>query len=41
MGHRSKVLDLDWNPNEKLLLGSVEEGNCLHFWQVGKHIYYE
>ncbi len=40
-GHRSKVLDMDWNKNEKLLIGSVEESNCLHVWQMAKLIYYD
>ena len=40
-GHRSKVMDMDWNKNEKLLIGSVEESNCLHVWQMAKSIYYD
>ena len=41
MGHRSKVLDLDWHPTEKLVMGSIEENNCLQVWQVNRSLYYE
>jgi histone-binding protein RBBP4 len=41
MGHRSRVLDLDWHPTEKLLVGSVEENNCLQVWQINRSLYYE
>ena len=41
MGHRSKVLDFDWHPTEKLLIGSVEENNCLQTWQINRAMYYE
>lgn len=40
MGHRSRVLDFDWHPSEKLLIGSVEESNCLQVWQINKGLYY-
>lgn len=31
-GHRSKVVDFDWNQNKRMLMGSTEENNCLHVW---------
>jgi histone-binding protein RBBP4 len=40
MGHRSKVVDFDWHPTEKLVLGSVEESNCLQIWQINRALYY-
>lgn len=40
-GHRSKVIDFDWNPNKRLLIGSTEENNCLHVWEMMKSLYFE
>lgn len=31
-GHRSKVPDFEWHPDEKLMLGSIEESNVLQVW---------
>ena len=39
-GHRSKVVDFDWSKNEKLFVGSVEECNSVHVWQMAQSTYY-
>ncbi len=33
-GHRSKLTDLDWNPNEHLTLASTEEVNLFQAWRM-------
>lgn len=33
-GHRSKVPDFEWHPEEKLVIGSVEECNVLQVWEM-------
>ena len=40
-GHTSKVSDLSWNPNEKLMLASVAEDNILQLWQFAREIFYK
>lgn len=35
-GHRSKVLDFNWSPHEKFMIGSTEETNCAHIWEMKK-----
>lgn len=40
-GHTSKVSDLSWNPNEKLMLASCAEDNILQVWQMGHDQYYK
>lgn len=38
-GHTSKVSDLDWNKNEKLMLASVADDNIIQIWQMASEIY--
>ena len=41
-GHRGKVCDFNWNPNntEDLLIASTEEEtNNIHVWSMAKYIY--
>lgn len=41
-GHRGKVCDFNWNPNnvEDLLIASTEEEtNNIHIWSMAKYIY--
>lgn len=33
-GHTSPIYDLDWNPNEELMVCSVSEDNIVQCWQV-------
>lgn len=33
-GHTSKVSDISWNLNERLMLGSVSDDNILQVWQL-------
>lgn len=33
-GHTTKVSDLSWNLNERLMLASAAEDNILQVWQV-------
>jgi histone-binding protein RBBP4 len=40
-GHRSKVVDFDWNPHNRFLLGSTEENNCIHIWEMMRSIYFD
>lgn len=40
-GHTSKVSDLDWNKNEKLMLASVAEDNIIQIWHIAREIYYD
>eukprot|EP01015_Nassula_variabilis_P034978 TRINITY_DN8703_c0_g1_i4.p1 TRINITY_DN8703_c0_g1~~TRINITY_DN8703_c0_g1_i4.p1 ORF type:complete len:159 (+),score=37.83 TRINITY_DN8703_c0_g1_i4:64-477(+) len=39
-GHRAKIPDFNWNPNDKLICASVEEeNNILQIWQMAQAIY--
>lgn len=40
-GHTSKISDLDWNKNEKLMIASVAEDNIIQIWQFAREIYYD
>lgn len=40
-GHTSKVSDIDWNKNEKLMLASVAEDNIIQIWNIAREIYYD
>ena len=33
-GHTSKISDISWNLNERLMMASVAEDNILQVWQV-------
>ena len=33
-GHTSKVTDLSWNLNERLMMASASEDNTLQVWQI-------
>lgn len=33
-GHTSRISDLSWNLNERLMMASVAEDNILQVWQV-------
>ena len=33
-GHTSKVSDISWNLNERLMMASAAEDNILQVWQV-------
>lgn len=36
-GHRAKIPDFSWNPNDNLVIASVEEeNNFLQIWQMVK-----
>jgi histone-binding protein RBBP4 len=39
-GHTSKISDMGWNQNEKLMVASVAEDNILQIWQMAKEIFY-
>ena len=40
-GHTSKICDIDWNKNEKLMLASVAEDNIIQIWNIAREIYYD
>jgi histone-binding protein RBBP4 len=40
-GHTSKISDLDWNKNEKLMLASVAEDNIIQIWHMAREIFYD
>jgi hypothetical protein len=33
-GHKSKVSDISWNLNDKLVMASVEDDNIVQVWQM-------
>ena len=33
-GHTNKINDFDWNPNEDMLIASVDDDNCLQMWEM-------
>lgn len=38
-GHRAKINDFSWNPNEEFLAASVSADNSLQFWWVSSDVY--
>jgi histone-binding protein RBBP4 len=40
-GHTSKVSDIGWNLNERLMMATCAEDNILQVWQVAFEIYYD
>ncbi len=40
-GHTSRVSDLSWNPNERLMMASCSEDNIVQVWQVAYEYYYD
>lgn len=38
-GHTSKIQDLSWNLNERLMMASCAEDNILQVWQVAYEQY--
>ena len=40
-GHTSKISDLDWNKNEKLMLATVAEDNIIQVWKFAREIYFD
>ncbi len=40
-GHTSKVLDIAWNHNEKLMMATSAEDNIVQVWQMAYEIYYD
>lgn len=39
-GHTSKVLDIAWNHNEKLMMATSAEDNIVQVWQIALEAYY-
>ena len=37
-GHRSRVTDLSWNPFEKGVVASTEEGSVVQVWQMSERL---
>lgn len=35
------MVDFDWNENIKLMIGSTEDSNCIHAWEVKQDLYYK
>lgn len=40
-GHTSKISDLDWNLNEKLMIASVAEDNIVQVWHMAREIFFK
>jgi histone-binding protein RBBP4 len=40
-GHTSRVSDISWNPNERLMMASCSEDNIVQVWQVAYEYYYD
>jgi len=40
-GHTSKITDMSWNPNERIMIASVAEDNILQVWQIAREIYFD
>ena len=40
-GHTSRISDMSWNMNERLMMASCGEDNIVQVWQMANEIYSE
>ena len=40
-GHTSKITDISWNQNERLMMASSAEDNIVQVWQMAYETYYD